>query len=143
MKMRAHTEKEKQKLLAASTQQVQEQENSNLSVAKNRQGTFDKHRQATEHSFTVAEMLVISRYIHKLKRDAVVGEELLKALRREEEKKRRDLIEARRERKKYEMLKEKQQAKYHQEVEKALTKESDEIAVSNFRYRSRNRRGDS
>ncbi len=139
LKMREHIEKEKQKELAASSQQVRSKEEELETVEKNREQTFDFQRNEIKQSFSVAEMLVISRYLHKLKRDTILGRELLRALKVEEEKKRRKLLEATRERKKYEKLKEKQQNKHYRNIESILTKETDETAVSTYRQKAKDR----
>jgi len=49
------------------------------------------------------------------------------------EKKRQKLVEAARDRKMYELLKEKQQFRHRQDAEKRDQKELDEVAVTSFR----------
>jgi len=137
LKMKEHIEKERQKKLAAKIKQVQDKQGELASVDQSRERTFDRQRQEAESNFSVAEMLVISRYLHKLKRDTVVGQELLKALMKEQEQRRQELLEASRERKKYEKLKEKQQKRHHQNTESILTKESDETAVNTYRQKAK------
>ncbi|UCG61960.1 MAG: flagellar export protein FliJ [Candidatus Zixiibacteriota bacterium] len=140
LKMKEHIEKERQKELAASSQQVRSKEEELDLVQKNRDRTFEFQRNEILQSFTVAEMLVISRYLHKLKRETVVGKELLRVLKVEEEKRRRKLLDASRERKKYEKLKEKQQQKHYDNARSAITKEMDETAVSTYRQKAKGRR---
>ena len=96
-----------------------------------------RQRDDAQSHFTVAEMLVISRYLHKLKRDTILGQEVLKALKKEEDAKRRELLEATRERKKYEKLKEVQQDKHNSEIETVLAKENDETGVNTFRQKTK------
>ncbi len=140
LKMKEHIEKEKQKELAASSKQVQSKEQELNTVEQSRSRTLDIQRNELEGSFSVAEMLVISRYLHKLKRDTVVGKELLRALKQEEERKRQKLVAATRERKKYEKLKEKQQQKHYEDIESILTKETDETAVNTYRQKTKGRK---
>lgn len=140
LKMKEHLEKERQKNLATKIKQVQDKLGELAAVEQSRERNFDKQRHEARSSFSVAEMLVISRYIHKLKRDTLIGTEMLKALRKEEEKRRQELLEATRERKKYEKLKEKQQARHYQNIESILTKESDETAVNTYRQRTKSGR---
>ena len=106
LKMKEHIEKERQKMLAASAKQVQDQETRLELVENHRDDTIERQRDDASGRFTVAEMLVISRYLHKLKRESILGQELLKALKKEEDVKRQELLEATREKKKYEKLKE-------------------------------------
>lgn len=137
LKMKEHIEKERQKQLAVSLKKVNEQASHLDNIKLARKDSFDTLRKRTKHSFSVAEMLVVSRYIHKLKRDTVMGEELLKVLKDDEEKRRQKLLEASRERKKYNKLKERQREKHYREIETALTKENDEISISNYRLKKK------
>lgn len=135
LKVKEHIEKERQKALAESVKKVRDQQLRLEAVDNYRAATTDRSREKARKRFSVAEMLIISRYLHKLKRDTLVGRELLRVLRREEDGKRHDLIEAARERRKYERLKEIQQEKHLKNVEATLTKESDENAISSYRHR--------
>lgn len=133
LKMKEHQEKEKQKLLAAIQKKRMRQE-SEISEIQNKQNDVVEHKKnKTDKSFTVAEMLVCSRYLYKLKKDQLVNTELLKAIGKDEEEKRKQLLHAAQERKKYEKLKEKQQAKFYDEVKSLDEKESDETALNIFR----------
>ena len=80
--------------------------------------------------------MTYSRYYLKLKRETLAGLELLRWLETEAEAKRRKLVDASRERKIYEKLKERQNAKFNQATELILNKENDEIAANTFRYRN-------
>ncbi len=139
LKMKEHIEKERQKLLATSAKQVQDQQDHLRSVENHRDDTVERQREDASSSFTVAEMLVVSRYLHKLKRESILGQELLKALKKEEDAKRRELLEATRERKKYEKLKEVQQDKHNDTMETVLAKENDETGVNTFRQKTKER----
>jgi flagellar FliJ protein len=137
LKVREHIERERQKQLAFSTQKVLDQKNELVSIDQTRTTTMDNQRERSNKPFCVAEMLVVSRYLQKLKRDTLVGEELLKVLKKDEEAKRRQLLEAARERKKYEKLKERQRERFMKEFEQASAKESDEIAITTYRYKKK------
>lgn len=65
-----------------------------------------------------------------------MGEQMLSAFREEEVKKREKLLEAAREKKKYEKLKEKEQQKFYKEYNRQLNLEADETAITNFRRKS-------
>jgi len=133
LKMKEHIEKEKQKELATSLMRVQNQQQRLGELEDNRHRSFDHQRAATQSRFSVAEMLVVSRYLHRLKRESVMGAELLRVLKKDEDNKRLHLLEATKERRKYEKLKERQREKHHKDAESTLTKESDETAISTFR----------
>ncbi|UCD63425.1 MAG: flagellar export protein FliJ [Candidatus Zixiibacteriota bacterium] len=140
LKVKEHIERERQKALAESTGKVHDQENKLEAIEDDRAETFDLSRRKTRAAFSVAEMLIVSRYLHKLRRDTLVGRGLLRVLRKDRESKREELVEASRERKKYDKLRQHQRDKYHREVEAALTKESDENAIRSYRQRHRSDR---
>ncbi|UCE24848.1 MAG: flagellar export protein FliJ [Candidatus Zixiibacteriota bacterium] len=138
LKLREQIEKDRQKHLAAASKQVQDQNRRLDDIEQSRDRTIERQRQEADQAFSVAEMLVISRYLHKLKRDSVVGRELLKVLMKEEDNKREELLAAARERRKYEKLKERLRDKHIQEAEATLTKDNDETAISTFRQKTKN-----
>jgi flagellar export protein FliJ len=72
----------------------------------------------------------------KLKRQRMAGVELLHALEKEAEQKRQKLVEASKDRKIFELLKEKQQLRHRQDIEKQDQKELDEVAVGSFRRKN-------
>ena len=104
-------------------------------ISTNSKETAERQTGKIDKPFVVADMLIYSRYINKLKRDSVVGTEMLKVLRQDEETKRKDLLKAAQERKKYEKLKEIQQEKYYDIIKEEEKKESDEIALNIYRYK--------
>ncbi len=138
LKLKEQIEKDRQKHLAAASKQVRDQNRRLGDIEQSHGRTVERQRREAEQTFSVAEMLVISRYLHKLKRDTVVGRELLKVLLREEDNKRQDLLVATRERRKYEKLKERLRDKHNQEAETVLTKDNDETAISTFRQKTKN-----
>jgi flagellar FliJ protein len=138
LKVKEHIEKERQKKLALTTKRVQDQEDVLREIDNCRDATKQHQRLSVEGPFTVAEMLVISRYMFKLKRDTIMGQELLKALRKEEAGRRQELLEATRERKKYDKLKELQEEEHYKSMESALAKESDETGITGFRQKQAN-----
>ncbi len=137
LKVREHLERERQKQLALSTQKVMDQNAELVQIHQTRQSTLDDQRVRISRPFGAAEMLVVSRYLQKLKRDTVVGEELLRVLKKDEEAKRRLLLEAARERKKYEKLKERQRDHFIKEYDQMMSKETDEIAITTYRYKNK------
>lgn len=133
LKVRKHREKERQKEHAAAQARAHEQRECITTIDDKRRNTIGHQRNKLAGSLSVAETLVCSRYLTKLKRDRVAGTELLYGLEKEAQERRRKLVDAARERKIYEMLKEKQQLLHKEGIEKQEQKELGEIATVNFR----------
>ncbi|MFZ5980714.1 MAG: flagellar export protein FliJ [Candidatus Zixiibacteriota bacterium] len=133
LKVKVQTEKEKQREHALTLQKVYDQKDRLNQIDRNRQENMNRQRERLIGSMSLAEMLIYSRYFMKLKRDTVSGRELLRGLEKEEDKKRKALVKASKERKIYDKLKEKQQEKYNAEIELQEKKELDEIATNIFR----------
>ena len=137
LKMKEHFEKEKQKEHALSLQRVRTQENNLSELESEKNQNFMKHRTKLKGSLSVAEMLVYGRYMIKLKRNSFSGEQMLDALRKQEEGKRSELLEATKEKKIQEKLKEKQHEIYIDDLKLLENNENDEIAGNNFRLKNR------
>ncbi|RKX22340.1 MAG: hypothetical protein DRP35_02110 [Candidatus Zixiibacteriota bacterium] len=137
LKMKEHFEKEKQKEHALSLQRVRTQENNLSELESEKNQNFMKHRTKLKGSLSVAEMLVYGRYMIKLKRNSFSGEQMLGALRKQEEGKRSELLEATKEKKIQEKLKEKQHEIYIDDLKLLENNENDEIAGNNFRLKNR------
>ncbi|MBI5266928.1 MAG: flagellar export protein FliJ [candidate division Zixibacteria bacterium] len=134
-RIKAHQEKERQKEHAVAVHRVQAQKEHLHRLEAGRLQVMEHQRQIQGGSLQPAQMLWYSRYYLKLKRDALAGAEILRGLESEAEKKRQRLVEASRERKTYDKLKERQQAKFNQGVEQTINKQNDEISANNFRIR--------
>ncbi|MCP4683873.1 MAG: flagellar export protein FliJ [bacterium] len=137
LNIRKHREKERQKEHAEAEAQVLQQESSLQQMDEHRLGTLDAQRDRLSGTISVAETLVCSRYLVKLKRDRLAGTELLHGLRKEEDERRVRLVEAARQRKIFEMLREKQEKKHLEEIAKADQKELDEVAAVNDRRKKK------
>ncbi len=133
LKVKEHIEKERQKDHAVALKNVHRQEDELRRIDGDRKNNLESQRKQLDGRFSVAEMLIYSRYLARLKREELAGDELLKALEKEAEGKRQVLVEASKERRILEKLKEKQAAKHRVEIEHALTKENDEIALVSYR----------
>ena len=133
LKIREYREKERQKDHSAAVHEVVKQKQQLQALDHERLATLDHQRQRLIGRLSVAEALVCSRYLVKLKRQRLSGTGLLHGLEREAERKRQELVEAARERKIYELLKEKRRLRYRQEAEKQDQKQLDEVAVVAFR----------
>jgi len=132
LKLRKHREKERQKEHAAAAAEAHKQKQLNGDIDRARVNTLDYQRSRLAGQLSVPEALICSRYIMKLKRQRLAGNELLHALQKETEKKRTKLVEAARDRKIFEKLKEKQQLRHRREIEKQEQKELDEVAAGPF-----------
>ncbi|MEW5796541.1 MAG: flagellar export protein FliJ [Candidatus Zixiibacteriota bacterium] len=133
LKIRQHREKERQKDHAAAVHEVVRQKDLLLGIDHERVDTLDYQRRRLSGRISVAEALVCSRYLVKLKRQRMAGTNLLHGLETEAERKRQKLVEAARDRKMYELLKDKQQLRHRRELEKQEQKQLDEVAVTAFR----------
>ncbi len=141
LNIRKHREKERQKEHADAQTKVLQQQSSLQKMDDHRLGTLDTQRDRLTGSISIAEALICSRYLVRLKQDRVVGTELLRGFQKEEDVRRAKLVEAARERKIFEMLREKQEKNHLEEIRKSDQKELDEVAsVSDQQKKKRGRR---
>jgi flagellar FliJ protein len=136
LKVKEHVEKERQKEHAQAVQGVQNQKDALARLDQTKLDTLNKQRDVMQGTMSVAEMLVYGRYLQKLKREKIGGEEVLTAFEKMEKKRREKLLEAARERQIQEKLKEKQFEKHYDAILDAEIKETDEIASNNYRLKS-------
>ncbi len=137
LKMKEHFEKEKQKEHALSLQRVQTQENNLSALESEKNQNLIRLKNKLNGSLSVAEMLVYGRYLIKLKRNSFSGEQMLDALQKQEEGKRSKLLEATKEKKIREKLKEKQHEIYIDDLKLLENNENDEIAGNSFRLKNK------
>lgn len=132
LKVREHVEKQKQKELAVATQAVLGQRSELDGILKRNLTTMDDKREKQGGTLSVAEMLIYSRYLLKLRKDDVTGRELLVALSSEQGKRRQKLLEASRDRKVYDKLREKDLKRFNENAVALARKETDEIGINTF-----------
>lgn len=137
LRIKSHQEKQRQKEHAAALMQVLRQKESLAAIENDRRATIDHQRSLSEGRVTAYRLQVATRYLLKLKRDTLTGEELLKGLERETERRRLRLVDATKEKKIFEKLKERQREKYLVEIETVEKKELDEIATRAYVGRHR------
>ncbi len=131
LKVKEHIEKEKQKDVAAASDKVNRQKRALDGVRHRSAETLAGKRSSQgKGTLSLAELLVFSRYLTKLKGEDLTGRELLKGLQKNEQEKRNSLQKAVKERKIHSKLKERQQDAYHKDVNSQLTKESDEVGIT-------------
>ncbi len=133
LKVKEHLEHERQKEHGVAVRKVIVQQDELKSIDNTRLGTYDEQRDKLVGNLSVAEMLIYSRYLSKLKRDTLTGREFLRALEKDAETRRGKLVEATRDKKIYERLKEKKQDEYNQSMKRLQSKEEDETAIVGFR----------
>lgn len=141
LSIKEHREKQCQKDHAVAASAVDRQKGQIAGIDRDRLETMDYQRQRSVGPLSIAASLASSRFLVKLKRDRMEGTEFLKALEKKAEEKRRILVQAARERKIFERLKEKQSLRFREEAEKAEQKELDEVAVTAFVRRGQKKRG--
>ncbi len=139
LKVKEHREKERQRELAETLTKVQDQKASLMKMDTKRLNTMEHHRSKLVGRVSMAEALVCSRYLLRLKRERMASSELLRGMEREAESRRQKLVEAARERKVYDLLKEKQQMRHRQGLDKDEQKALDEVATNNFRRQTKKR----
>jgi flagellar protein FliJ len=134
LQLKAHIEKEKQKILSQATQKVVDQEGALSEIGSSRKNVQQEQRSFLLGSINTNMMSIFSRYYLKLKKNELVGREMLGALRKDQEAKRQELVKATRTKKIYEKLKERKQAEFNSEYQRQLQKEQDEIASLMLQY---------
>lgn len=133
LKQREQIEKDRQKELADAMRQVQEQKSRLEAITGKSRETLDRKREHQAGAIRISDLQVYSRYLHRLKRDSLGAEELLRALRKTEARRREALLEAAKNRKIYETLKDHQREDFYREAEQAAAKDNDEVGLNIFR----------
>jgi flagellar FliJ protein len=138
LKLKSHRERERQKDLATALEKVHSQKSRLSDIDSRRLETLEFQRHRLEGTLSTASLQACSRYLVRLKADTLAGREVLSGLEQQAEERRTLLVEAARQRKMYERLKERQQHKYYAEMNRAENKELDEIALQAHRRRREN-----
>ncbi len=133
LKVKEHIERERQKEHGVAVAKVMRQKRELAEVENQKDTTIEDQRERLGQRFTVADMLVYSRYIQKLRRDRVVGENLLEGLNKDAEQKRDKLVAASREKRKHEKLRDRQRERHTKQAEDMMTKDNDETALNVYR----------
>lgn len=129
LKLRAYKEKEEQKVHAAALQKVFNQKDTLTNLNTDRVNNQKSLRNFLSGCLDLSTLSGYSRYFMKIKKDEYFGREILKVFQKDTEEKRLKLLEATKQRKIYEKLKEKHHEKYNHEFEQAVQKEQDEIGT--------------
>ncbi len=137
LKVKQHIEREKQKDLAKVRQRVLKQKQEIKQIEQAHKQVLNGKREKQSDRLSVAELLVYSRYLLKLKGDTLNNRELLRGLQKTESEKRDLLIQAVKERKTYEKLKERQREQFNKEIATLEMKEGDEIGLNSHRQKTK------
>ncbi|UCC43441.1 MAG: flagellar export protein FliJ [Candidatus Zixiibacteriota bacterium] len=135
LKVKEHLERERQKEHAAARERVAHQQDRLSEIDAQRQTTVKQQRQRLTGDISVADLLVCSRFLVKLKSNTLEGTEILRGLEAEADKSRDRLIDASRQKKIYEKLRERQREKHLEEMKRLENKEIDEIATNSRRQK--------
>jgi flagellar protein FliJ len=135
LKVKAYREKQRQKEHSAAVvnELAQEQKLDALNV--HRADVISLQTDMVDKTLSPNQLMNYARYMMKLRKDGMVGGEMLKVLGKETERRRALLAQAATERKVYERLKENQEKDFLDAIEKAERKESDALAIDNYRQR--------
>ncbi len=135
LQLKKHDEKDKQKNLGEATQKIFNQNRKLLKFLQTRINTQGQQRKCLGGRINIIQHLGYSRYYRQLKKEELTGREILKAFEKDRERKQRELVDATKQRKIYEKLKERRHEKYIKDLELTLQKEQDELAAQSFMYK--------
>jgi len=137
LRLKEHEEKERQKAHAAALGQVTAQDEKLQLIQADRGGKQENLRNRLEGPLNIQNLTAYNRYFVKLNRDELTGREMLRAFKKNAEEKRQHLIEATRQRRKYEKLRERYRERHDRESNLLEQKEQDEIAAQITQYKKR------
>lgn len=103
-----------------------------LEIQSNRQRCLEEEKQLLVGNLDTMKLTTYSRFYLKLKGMELSGRDVLEKIQKEVEEKRLDLVEATKQRKIYEKLKERHKEKYIAEQNLLLQKENDEIGTKAY-----------
>jgi len=139
LQLKGHVEKEKQKILGQATQKVMDQEKALEEINWRRRNLHDAQRQILLGRINSQALSAYSRYYLRLRKDELSGNELLKVYRSDQAKKRDELVEATKQKKIYEKLKEHKKEAYYKEYSRLTQKAQDELASQMLQHKKSSR----
>ncbi len=129
---RRHQEKDKQRALAQVRNMEEKQKDEISGILRDRQSHFTGEKECLVGPIDTRKLTAYSRYYLKLNSMELSGREVLKKIQGEVEEKRLELVDATKQRKIYEKLKERHQEKYLAEYNLMMQKENDEIGMKTY-----------
>ncbi|SYZ73592.1 putative Flagellar export protein FliJ [Candidatus Zixiibacteriota bacterium] len=139
LQIKAHHERDKQKFLALASHRVMQQEQLLDNLIFSRTETQERQRNFLEGKIEPQVLSGYSRYYMILNKNELAGKEVLKAYLADREKKRLELVEATKQKKIYEKLRERKRAAHLKNAELTMQKEQDELASNLFNYKKGSR----
>lgn len=128
LQIKAHLEKEKQKVHGMAARKVADQETYLHDLNKSREKTQEEQLSFLSGKVNPNHLVNYSRYYLKLKKQELTGREILKAYIIDREKRRLELVEATKQKKIYEKLREHRVESFNKEFDLHTQKEQDELA---------------
>ncbi len=135
LKAKEHIEREKQKEHATALKRVYDQRRRLGEVSRHKQDTIDRQRHRLSDRLSVMGMRIHARYVNRIKRDLLAGDELLRAFQKTAGDKHQALLKASKERKVFEKLRDRRRRHFDEMVRTLTTKENDEIGLNSFRLK--------
>ena len=129
---RRHQEKERQRNLAVALSREDTQRREIARIIADREEAQDRQKQYLVGAISAARLTRYARYYLFSKQMELTGRETLKLLCRETANRRQALVEAARQKKIYEKLKERHWRRFTQTYNQALQKENDDIGQKIF-----------
>ncbi|HOD65411.1 MAG TPA: flagellar export protein FliJ [candidate division Zixibacteria bacterium] len=133
LKQREQIEKDRRRELAEAMRRTARQKQALDGLIERSRETLAHKRARQTGTLAVAELQLCARFLHRLKRETLGADEVLRALRKTEAKKREALLEAAKNRKIYDTLKDHRRSEFYHEAEQRERKETDEIGLNVFR----------
>ena len=137
LKLRRQIEDERRRELAEARRKTQQQLRHRRDIDDRSRATVEYKREHQSGVMSVLQLQASSRYMLRLRRDGLAADELLRALRTTEGKKREDLVKAARDRKVYEKLKEQRRDRHYREAAHLESKDADETGLNTYRLNRR------
>jgi flagellar FliJ protein len=137
LKIREQAEKDRQKAHAAALNQVHNQEDRLGGIRDESSRTTADQQTRMVGRIRPNQMSGWARYVQKLRRDTIMGTELLSALEKGAEEKRLELVDASKQRKIFENLRDRLREHHDKDVEARAIKENDEISLGVYRQGQR------
>lgn len=143
LRLKEHLEQEKQKAHAEALHRINDQEQRLVSIRADRGKKQSQLRQNLEGSLNISLLSSYNRYFVMLNRNELTGRELLRTFEKNADEKHRELVEATKQRRIYEKLKERHREKHRKAGELLERKEQDEISSQIHQYKKNSRRSGS
>ena len=127
-------EQDKKMKFAAEQSRWIKERNTLENIIEKRNSYFSKYGVRKPGKLNIIQLLISKRFLDKLARDISEQAKIVAKAQENMNKAQIDLVEASRERKKYEKLKEKYKVLYNKETEREVNKELDEFGARTLKH---------